>query len=50
MSSSQSISDPTNLNFLVAHLNELPEDARKYILWASFFGETYAFRSTMSIS
>jgi hypothetical protein len=38
--SNQKISDPTDLTFLITHLRELPEDARKYLLWAAFFGET----------
>ena len=29
---------PGDLSFLVNHLQELPEDARKFIIWASFFG------------
>ena len=29
---------PGDLNFLVNHLRELPEDARKFVIWASFFG------------
>ena len=29
---------PGDLNFLVSHLRELPEDARKFVIWASFFG------------
>lgn len=37
---SQQISDPTDLTFLIAHLRELPEEARKYLAWAAFFGET----------
>ena len=28
---------PGDLSFLVNHLRELPEDARKFIIWASFF-------------
>jgi hypothetical protein len=36
-----SISDPTDLSFLVSHLQELPEEAKQYLLWAAFFGETY---------
>ena len=31
---------PGDLNFLVNHLRELPEDARKFVIWASFFGPT----------
>ncbi|KAI0809255.1 histidine kinase [Irpex lacteus] len=33
--------DPNDLSFMVAQLRELPEDARKYLLWASFFGATF---------
>lgn len=33
-------SDPADLTFLVAQFRELPEEARKYMLWAIFFGET----------
>ena len=36
----QKISDPTDLTFLITHMRELPEEARKYLLWAAFFGET----------
>jgi hypothetical protein len=32
--------DPSNPEFLLSHLRELPEDARKYIVWASLFGST----------
>ncbi|KAH8086606.1 histidine kinase [Cristinia sonorae] len=35
------VSDPNNLEYLVKHLRELPEDARKYLIWASFFGATF---------
>ncbi|KAJ3713607.1 histidine kinase [Lentinula raphanica] len=34
-------SDPTDLSFLVSQFRELPEEARKYMLWAIFFGETF---------
>ncbi|OBZ79765.1 Peroxide stress-activated histidine kinase mak2 [Grifola frondosa] len=27
--------------YLIQHLREIPEDARKYIIWASFFGPTF---------
>ncbi|RDB29051.1 Peroxide stress-activated histidine kinase mak2 [Hypsizygus marmoreus] len=37
----QTISDPTNLSFLISHMRELPEEARKYLTWAAFFGETF---------
>ena len=32
--------DPNDLSFMVAQLRELNEEARKYLLWASFFGAT----------
>ncbi|KAI1786301.1 histidine kinase [Ganoderma leucocontextum] len=32
---------PGDLNFLVNHLRELPEDARKFVILASFFGPTF---------
>ncbi|KAI0793300.1 histidine kinase [Abortiporus biennis] len=35
------VADPNNLSYLILHLRELPEDARKYIIWASFFGATF---------
>ncbi|KAH9486677.1 ATP-dependent RNA helicase SUB2 [Psilocybe cubensis] len=38
---SQKTADPTELTFLIKHLRELPEEARKYLLWAAFFGETF---------
>ncbi|KAF8912937.1 dual-domain HisK/Mak2 protein kinase [Gymnopilus junonius] len=37
----QKFSDPTDLTFLTTRLRELPEEARKYLLWAAFFGETF---------
>ncbi|GBE78499.1 histidine kinase [Sparassis crispa] len=37
----QMVTDPTDLTFLIAHLRELPEDAKKYLIWASFFGPTF---------
>ncbi|KAJ3575904.1 hypothetical protein NP233_g779 [Leucocoprinus birnbaumii] len=37
----QKISDPTDLTFLRQHLRELPEEAKKYLTWAIFFGETF---------
>lgn len=37
----QKISDPADLTFLVSHLRQLPEEARKYLIWAALFGETY---------
>jgi hypothetical protein len=36
----QKISDHTDLSFLITRLRELSEEARKYLLWAAFFGET----------
>ncbi|GLB36534.1 putative GAF domain containing protein [Lyophyllum shimeji] len=38
---SKSIPDPTDISFLISHMRELPEEARKYLLWAAFFGETF---------
>jgi hypothetical protein len=38
--SDQKTSDPTDLTFLISHLRELPEETRKYLVWAAFFGET----------
>ncbi|KAI0063199.1 STKc type histidine kinase [Artomyces pyxidatus] len=35
------IVDPNDLSYLTAHLRELPEDARKYLIWASCFGSTF---------
>ena len=29
------------MNYLVLHLRELPEDGKKYIIWASFFGTVF---------
>lgn len=37
---SKTISDPTDLSFLISNLRELPEEARKYMRWAAMFGET----------
>ncbi|KAH8834919.1 dual-domain HisK/Mak2 protein kinase [Flagelloscypha sp. PMI_526] len=34
-------SDPNDLRFLLVRLRELPSDARKYLLWASQFGQTF---------
>ena len=36
----QKISDPTDLSFLISHMRELAPEARKYLTWAAFFGET----------
>lgn len=41
LSDKKMVSDPNNLAFLISHLRELPEDARKYLIWASFFGATF---------
>lgn len=32
--------DPNDISFLTAQLRELDEDARKYLIWASYFGST----------
>ncbi|KAI0666240.1 histidine kinase [Trametes maxima] len=37
----KSVTTPGDLGFLISHLRELPEDARKFVLWASFFGPTF---------
>ncbi|KAF9258589.1 dual-domain HisK/Mak2 protein kinase [Marasmius fiardii PR-910] len=37
----QKLSDPTDLSFLITQFRELPDAARKYLLWAVFFGETF---------
>ncbi|KAF8746288.1 hypothetical protein AX14_000082 [Amanita brunnescens Koide BX004] len=37
----QKISDPTDLSFLISHMRELAPEARKYLTWAAFFGETF---------
>ena len=36
----QTMSDPADSSFLISHMRELPEAARKYLTWAAFFGET----------
>ena len=36
----KAISDPTDLSFLRSQMRELPEEAKKYLTWAAFFGET----------
>ncbi|EKM60729.1 uncharacterized protein PHACADRAFT_155836 [Phanerochaete carnosa HHB-10118-sp] len=33
--------NPNDLSFLIAQLHELDEDAKKYLVWASFFGSTF---------
>ncbi|TFY70059.1 hypothetical protein EVJ58_g21 [Rhodofomes roseus] len=35
------IADPSDLTFLRNHFRELPEDAKKFLTWASFFGPTF---------
>lgn len=35
------IADPSDLSYLINHFRELPEDARKYLIWASFFGPSF---------
>ncbi|KAK1226964.1 Chk1 protein kinase [Marasmius sp. AFHP31] len=37
----QKLSDPTDHSFLITQFRELPDEARKYLLWAVFFGETF---------
>lgn len=37
----QEAADPNDLSFLISHLKQLPEDARRYIIWASFFGNRF---------
>ncbi|KAI0761686.1 histidine kinase [Trametes elegans] len=37
----KSVATPGDLGFLINHLRELPEDARKFVIWASFFGPTF---------
>lgn len=37
----QKISDPTDLTFLRSHFRELSDEARKFLTWAAFFGETF---------
>jgi len=36
----QKISDPNDLTFLINHMRQLPDEARKFLLWATFFGST----------
>lgn len=38
---SQKNLDPTDLSFLISHMRELRPEARKYLTWAAFFGETF---------
>ncbi|KAI0047651.1 histidine kinase [Auriscalpium vulgare] len=35
------VADPNDLSYLMGHLRELPDDARKYLVWASCFGSTF---------
>ncbi|KAI0078477.1 histidine kinase [Panus rudis PR-1116 ss-1] len=35
------VADPNNLSYLISHLRELPEDARRFLIWASFFGASF---------
>ncbi|PCH33241.1 hypothetical protein WOLCODRAFT_21861 [Wolfiporia cocos MD-104 SS10] len=35
------IADPSDLSYLINHFRELPDDAKKYLIWASFFGPTF---------
>ncbi|KAF8061003.1 hypothetical protein FPV67DRAFT_1673829 [Lyophyllum atratum] len=37
----KTVSDPSDISFLISHMRELPEEARKYLTWAAFFGETF---------
>ncbi|KAK7029643.1 Chk1 protein kinase [Paramarasmius palmivorus] len=37
----QKAPDPTDVSFLIAQFRDFPEEARKYLLWAAFFGETF---------
>ncbi|CDO70926.1 hypothetical protein BN946_scf184829.g34 [Trametes cinnabarina] len=37
----KSIATPGDLAFLINHLRELPEDARRFVIWACFFGPTF---------
>ncbi|VDC01932.1 unnamed protein product [Peniophora sp. CBMAI 1063] len=44
LTSQQVPGDPSDITYLRSHLRELPDDARTYIIWASFFGS--AFKAT----
>ncbi|KAG5220647.1 Ser-Thr histidine kinase [Salix suchowensis] len=44
----QKISDPADLTFLTSQFQELPEEAKKYLHWAAFFGETFVWLSCVS--
>ncbi|TFK57700.1 histidine kinase [Heliocybe sulcata] len=37
----QAVSDPSDPMFLTQHLREFPEEARRFIIWASFFGASF---------
>jgi predicted ATPase len=41
LSSQEVASGPGEQSFLISHLRELPEEARKYLIWASFFGANF---------
>jgi len=38
--SGQKAANPSDLSFLITQMRQFPEDARKYLIWATFFGET----------
>ncbi|KZV95615.1 STKc type histidine kinase [Exidia glandulosa HHB12029] len=35
------VSNPGDVSFLLAHIQDLPDEARKYLLWASMFGTVF---------
>lgn len=35
------VSNPGDVSFLIAHIHDLPDEARKYLLWASMFGTVF---------
>ncbi|KAI0320977.1 histidine kinase [Amylostereum chailletii] len=37
----RNVTDPNDVSYLISQLRELPSDARRYIIWASFFGSTF---------
>ncbi|KAH7929368.1 dual-domain HisK/Mak2 protein kinase [Leucogyrophana mollusca] len=39
--SQNTIMDPTDQSFLISQFRELSDDAKKYLIWASFFGATF---------
>ena len=41
LTSQQVPGDPSDITYLRSHLRELPDDARTYIIWASFFGSVF---------